>query len=51
LYEPFFDAILERSAAAGFRIRTIWAQDIANQGASGVRNENKLGDMGIFFIA
>jgi len=50
LYEPFFDAILEKSGKAGFRIRAIWAQDIANQGASGVRNEDKLGDMGIVLI-
>jgi hypothetical protein len=50
LYEPFFDAILERSGKAGFRIRAIWAPDIANQGASGVRNENKLGDMGNLLV-
>jgi hypothetical protein len=50
LYEPFFDAILERSGKAGFRIRAIWAPDIANQGASGIRNENKLGDMGILLV-
>ena len=47
LYEPFFDAIVERSERSGFRIRAIWAPDIAHQGASGVRNEKKLGDMGI----
>jgi hypothetical protein len=46
LYEPFFDAVLEQSEHAGFRIRAIWAPDIAQQGASGVHNENKLGDAG-----
>jgi hypothetical protein len=48
LYEPFFDALLVRSEKAGFRIRGIWAPDIAHQGASGVRNEHKLGDIGNF---
>jgi hypothetical protein len=48
LYEPFFDAIVQRSEKAGFRIRAIWAPDIAHQGASGVRNEKKLGDRGMF---
>ena len=38
--------MLERSERAGFRIRAIWAPDISNQGASGVLNENKLGDRG-----
>lgn len=37
---------MERSERAGFRIRAIWAPDVWNQGASGVRNEEKLGDMG-----
>jgi Alpha/beta hydrolase family len=48
LYEPFFDALLEMSEDAGFRIRGIWAPDFVGQGASGVRNEDKLGDTGIF---
>ena len=52
LYEPFFDAILERSERAGLRVRAIWAPDVWNQGASGVRNEENLGDMGTqLFIA
>lgn len=46
LYEPFFDGILERSNRSVFGIRAIWAFDIVNQGASGVRNESKLGDVG-----
>ena len=49
LYEPFFDGVLER-AGAGFRIRAIWIPDIAHQGASGVLNENKLGDMGMSLL-
>jgi hypothetical protein len=47
LYEPFFDALLEKSGREGFRIRGIWAPDFVGQGASGVRNEEKLGDTGI----
>jgi hypothetical protein len=47
LYEPFFDALLDQSTSAGFRIRAIWAPDFSHQGASGVRNEDKLGDTGI----
>jgi len=50
LYEPFFDALLERSKQAGFRIRAIWAHDMANQGASGVLNEQKLGDTGMYLL-
>jgi len=50
LYEPFFDALLERSEQAGFRIRAIWAHDMANQGASGVLNEQKLGDTGMYLL-
>jgi hypothetical protein len=38
---------VERSERSGFRIRAIWAPEISNQGASGMLNEQKLGDMGI----
>lgn len=45
LYEPLWDelhAIASRTGA--FRIRNIWIADVAWQGESGVRNENKLGN-------
>ena len=48
LYEPLFDALVERSERLGFRIRAIWAPDVAHEGASGVRNEHKLGDRGYY---
>ena len=38
---------MKRSERAGFRIRAIWAPDSYNQGASGILNAEKLGDMGI----
>ncbi len=33
-----------RSRSNGFKIRSIWIADLANQGASGVLNEYLLGD-------
>jgi hypothetical protein len=38
------DELLLRSKDSGLRIRAIWAPDTVNQGASGIRNEVKLGD-------
>lgn len=40
-YEPLWDDLL---ATSKVRIKTIWFADCANQGASGVLNEDKLGD-------
>lgn len=45
LYEPFFDELLDLTRnSIGFRIRSIWALDAANEGASGVLNEKDLGE-------
>ncbi|KAK5128132.1 hypothetical protein LTR08_004186 [Meristemomyces frigidus] len=44
LYEPFFARLLQHSARAGFRIRSIWIADASNQNASGVINEGEQGD-------
>lgn len=45
LYEPMFDAfLLDFQAKSSARVRSIWIADIANQGASGVLNEDKLGN-------
>ncbi|PUU81023.1 Alpha/beta hydrolase family-domain-containing protein [Tuber borchii] len=44
LYEPFFDHLLVEYEKSGLRIRSIWALDAVHQGASGVLNEEVLGD-------
>ncbi|GME33074.1 hypothetical protein GTA08_BOTSDO00999 [Neofusicoccum parvum] len=44
LYEPLWAEIHGRAKSAGFSIRSIWFADVANQGASGVLNEHKLGN-------
>ncbi|CUS08322.1 unnamed protein product [Tuber aestivum] len=44
LYEPFFDHLLVEYEKSGLRIRSIWAPDAAHQGASGVLNEEVIGD-------
>ncbi|KAI9051253.1 hypothetical protein LZ554_005354 [Drepanopeziza brunnea f. sp. 'monogermtubi'] len=44
LYEPLWEDILARSKSNGFRIRGIWIADVAQQGQSGVMNENLLGN-------
>ncbi|KAI9839928.1 MAG: hypothetical protein M1819_000120 [Sarea resinae] len=44
LYEPLWDEILHRSSDCGIRIRNIWIADVSNQGASGVMNEDELGN-------
>ncbi|OQE01480.1 hypothetical protein PENSOL_c004G01541 [Penicillium solitum] len=44
LYEPLWEEILVQSKQQGFRIGSIWIADVANLGASGVVNEDLLGD-------
>jgi hypothetical protein len=45
LYEPLLEEIYHRSRRdKKFRIRSIWFADAAHQGASGIRNENGLGN-------
>ncbi|RAH44191.1 uncharacterized protein BO95DRAFT_367016 [Aspergillus brunneoviolaceus CBS 621.78] len=44
LYEPLWEDLHARSKKVGFRIRAIWIADGANQGASGILNENHLGN-------
>jgi hypothetical protein len=46
LYEPLWESIYERSKQLNFRIRSIWIADSAAQGASGVFNEQRLGNDG-----
>ncbi|KAH8805020.1 Alpha/Beta hydrolase protein [Xylogone sp. PMI_703] len=43
LYEPLWESIYERSKL-NFRIRSIWIADSAAQGASGLLNEERLGN-------
>jgi len=38
------DDLLRRITDNGLRIRGIWIADVAHQGASGVLNENKIGN-------
>jgi alpha-beta hydrolase superfamily lysophospholipase len=44
LYEPLWDELLSRATSQGWRIRGIWAADVAWQGESYVLNEKKLGN-------
>jgi len=44
LYEPFWEDLLRAAKSRNFRIRSIWMADAANQGASGVLNEDRLGN-------
>lgn len=44
LYEPLWEDLHARSKANGFRIRGIWIADMSNQGASGILNENVIGN-------
>lgn len=44
LYEPLWDELYQRLKAKGIRIRDIFIADVAQQGASGVLNEQKLGN-------
>jgi hypothetical protein len=44
LYEPIWEGVLSQLNDEGIRIRSIWIADIANQAASGVLNEEYLGN-------
>lgn len=44
LYEPLWEELHLQSKQYGFVIRAIWIADMAQQGASGFLNENRLGD-------
>ncbi|KAJ6134612.1 hypothetical protein N7523_000934 [Penicillium sp. IBT 18751x] len=44
LYEPLWEELIARSKENGFRVRAIWIADSTNQGASGILNEEKLGN-------
>ncbi|KAI5239133.1 putative toxin biosynthesis protein [Aureobasidium subglaciale] len=44
LYEPLWEDLLKQSEKAGYGIRSIWMADVANQGASYVLNEDKIGN-------
>lgn len=44
LYEPLWEELSARSKEDGVRIRSIWIADAANQGASGIVNEQNLGN-------
>lgn len=44
LYEPLWEDLLRVARSRNVRIRSIWMPDAANQGASGVLNEDRLGD-------
>jgi len=44
VYEPLWDDLLEQSRLQGWRIRSIWMADAANQGQSGIANERWMGN-------
>ena len=44
LYEPLWEDLLSRATKHGWRIRSIWATDVAHQGHSSVFNEQLLGN-------
>lgn len=44
MYEPIWEGILSRLNAQGVRVRSIWIADSATQSASGVLNEEHLGN-------
>lgn len=44
LYEPLWDDLYEKLKAKGIAISSIWAADVAHQGASGVYNEDLIGN-------
>ncbi|KAJ5692232.1 hypothetical protein N7462_001655 [Penicillium macrosclerotiorum] len=44
VYEPLWEELFARSKQDGFRIRAIWIADSVNQGASGILNEQHLGN-------
>ena len=44
LYEPLWDDLYRFLHEKGPKIQSIWIADVANQGASGILNENELGN-------
>ena len=44
LFEPLWEDLLSRAKDQGWRIRSIWAADVAHQGESSVLNEELLGN-------
>jgi hypothetical protein len=44
LYEPLWEEILARCKRNNIRVRAIWFADAANKGASGIHNEQYLGN-------
>ena len=44
LYEPLWEDVLTRAKSRNLRIRSIWIADLAQQGQSGVLNEELLGN-------
>lgn len=48
LYEPFFELLVSELRKAKVLVRGIWIADVANQNASGVLNEDLLGDQRTF---
>lgn len=44
LYEPLWEELLARSEQDGVRIGSIWMADATNQGASGILNEQHIGN-------
>jgi pimeloyl-ACP methyl ester carboxylesterase len=44
LFEPLWEDLTSRAARRGWKIRSIWATDVAHQGRSSVINERVLGN-------
>ncbi|KAK3725116.1 hypothetical protein LTR37_000627 [Vermiconidia calcicola] len=44
LYEPLWDELYQKLKAKNIHINSIWIADVAHQGASGVLNEEKVGN-------
>ncbi|RMZ75710.1 hypothetical protein DV738_g5338, partial [Chaetothyriales sp. CBS 135597] len=44
LYEPLWAYLLQKAAQHKFKIRSIWIADVAQQGQSGVLNEEQIGN-------
>ena len=44
LYEPLWEDVFTRAKSRNLRIRSIWIADLAQQGQSGVLNEELLGN-------
>lgn len=44
MYEPIWEVTLLRLSAQGIRVRSIWIADSASQSASGVLNQDVLGN-------